>query len=654
MSSLQVLDNDNLSDSSDSDSDGDDLLTFEPPLSLSQMSSAHDGNAANRGGADNDCGDDGIGGNVGNSDGDNSDAEEDIDPAEIIERARKRVSLFDPPSCLTTPSDLYWHKVRGKKGKRKGTIKRGYIPYPCREAHPDEARGIIDARWDATCKVLVQYFAYSTCSMGEFSVISRNQLVPYCGEGKNEEDKQQVIGATGAGACPSWCPKLKEEYLASSRRKDDSPIDVQAHLLFLDLCLEESASKESAATEEVTRAWDENQNRAKVDGDGSIGDLLDSNSRTREEEDPESDGDDEEGSAPRRKKDVLRPGDLLEYYHHVYVAGDTRALRTGTVLSVDPRRDPVIVLDSGDHIPNDARVKRLKRMVRGKLQDCQQGFCQVTDFRLSKAALRGQEGLAAGLKKEMKRTGEIVKRNMDKLRDDLKKDEFAPFDMLNKIGKGSIVVPRKGDTPPLSSPRDKGDDLSTQVTVAFEAEAPRTRDLKRRRVESGCLPIAPKSRWDLKKSALAYTAPFSGAKSISMSFRLIPRLSRKIIIDMLEANGDDETSVGRCIELLPRGVFNKDDKEDRAIICHLYRNFYGEIELLRKNKRHDVVPVSDRERDIFVFCIASGRAGDLHKFMPYRANTFDCIHDEVVKMGLHENAEHAAHVKKTVGSLLLD
>jgi hypothetical protein len=54
----------------------------------------------------------------------------------------------------------------------------------------------------------------------------------------------------------------------------------------------------------------------------------------------------------------LRPGDVITYTLPIFTAGDARGRRVTTVLSTDPHRHPVLVLQNGDVLPPDTRPSR--------------------------------------------------------------------------------------------------------------------------------------------------------------------------------------------------------------------------------------------------------------------------------------------------------
>ena len=63
-----------------------------------------------------------------------------------------------------------------------------------------------------------------------------------------------------------------------------------------------------------------------------------------------------------RKNEPIRPGDCLLYYSPVFAAGDKRGKREATVISVDPKRNPILMLSNSEHLPENTQVCRVKIM----------------------------------------------------------------------------------------------------------------------------------------------------------------------------------------------------------------------------------------------------------------------------------------------------
>ena len=111
----------------------------------------------------------------------------------------------------------------------------------------------------------------------------------------------------------------------------------------------------------------------------------------------------------------------------------------------------------------------------------------------------------------------------------------------------------------------------------------------------------------------------------------------------------DEPSVGLIVRSLPGRIFDDNNENHRRIGRHLYRNFYGETDIL-ENKTGANLPLSRRERDIIVYCIAECMGAEFcQRFLPYRDHdTIDKLYNAVKMQGCHENKEHVDHVRRAV------
>ena len=126
----------------------------------------------------------------------------------------------------------------------------------------------------------------------------------------------------------------------------------------------------------------------------------------------------------------IRPGDVIEYYSPIYVAGDPRGLRRATVLSIDPKDSMPLVLSNGEGLPSTVKVKRVKVMSGDDLLDHPGIFRLICMFKLRKL---GSATAADGIAMETARFGSIMKKNVSKMRQKAEGDGFAPMDMLVNI-----------------------------------------------------------------------------------------------------------------------------------------------------------------------------------------------------------------------------
>ena len=170
--------------------------------------------------------------------------------------------------------------------------------------------------------------------------------------------------------------------------------------------------------------------------------------------------------------------------------------------------------------------------------------------------------------------------------------------------------------------------------------------------------LEPTSRDDLiKMSSLPWTAPFADADLPHLSSPLVEGLSLEIIFQMLEDNEiHDEPTTGTIIRSLP-GRFGSDNQSNRNTMRHLYRNFQGE-EKLFKNKSGRRLPLSKRERDIIVYCVAEKKGVEFcHRFLPYRENAngnIERLYDAIEKLEYSKNQHHLEHVRHTVRDYIVN
>ena len=73
-------------------------------------------------------------------------------------------------------------------------------------------------------------------------------------------------------------------------------------------------------------------------------------------------------SLKKETREPIRKGDVLQYYKE-RTKGRCKQKFISTVISVDPDRSPILVLDSGDRLSPDAKVKRVKIFIKNRLVD---------------------------------------------------------------------------------------------------------------------------------------------------------------------------------------------------------------------------------------------------------------------------------------------
>jgi hypothetical protein len=122
---------------------------------------------------------------------------------------------------------------------------------------------------------------------------------------------------------------------------------------------------------------------------------------------------DEEISAFRgcshKRKEPLRPGDVIMYYNPIFIAGKVEGLRKAHVLETDPDADFPLELDNGEYIPKDTTVKRIKEYRNGTLLEHPGISRPIENFRIMKRVLSAKDKTRLPtLRRHSERIGRIV------------------------------------------------------------------------------------------------------------------------------------------------------------------------------------------------------------------------------------------------------
>ena len=145
----------------------------------------------------------------------------------------------------------------------------------------------------------------------------------------------------------------------------------------------------------------------------------------------------------------IRPGDVIQYYNPIFVAGDPRGLRETSVLSVDPNNYFLLVLSNGEGLPSTCKVKRIKVIQHNRLVYNLGLFWSMDSFQLKK---RGSATAADGVYLQTGYFDDVMERHIT--------NAFAPGDMLiNKIH-GGEGVGATDDFPTNSKKRTLHDDYT--------------------------------------------------------------------------------------------------------------------------------------------------------------------------------------------------
>lgn len=302
--------------------------------------------------------------------------------------------------------------------------------------------------WDETTHALIQVLEYPlTYPFEDYTsdciVVKRSRLLPYYGNSSATNDKENEMRTTKAKGTSAatlskqanplaWSLKLWKIYVqqrqsdlarhtASTSTHNDSgvltPTDIQAGHYYLQRILEVAQAGGLDDTKES-----KNQDTT-ADSNNEKGDV------TKNEEVDVGDldvpyslnfSDDEDYAAPRvltlaslleRQREPLRPGDVIEYTHPIFVNGDKRGRRQATVLSTDPNRRPMIYLDNGDVLPDDILVARVQTYCQqtGQLLEHPGVFRSIEDFRMQVQQVATSDGKTIDAAEGIRRQAEHIK-----------------------------------------------------------------------------------------------------------------------------------------------------------------------------------------------------------------------------------------------------
>ena len=119
-----------------------------------------------------------------------------------------------------------------------------------------------------------------------------------------------------------------------------------------------------------------------------------------------------------KKNEPIRPGDMMQHWDPIFVSGDKRGLKEASVLSVNRKRYPMLILSTGDALPPNTNVKRLKVMRRNKLEDHPFGiFRHVTEFKSHTASIKKADEVGAVNKGKSDMLKNKLQKHLNKLHD---------------------------------------------------------------------------------------------------------------------------------------------------------------------------------------------------------------------------------------------
>ncbi|KAL7543744.1 hypothetical protein ACHAXR_013056 [Thalassiosira sp. AJA248-18] len=318
-------------------------------------------------------------------------------------------------------------------------------------------------------KKTIQYLTLRDIDKGMYKIVDGNTLIPFG-------------YPAGDGLSTTFNDDYLQRYM-QQERKITSANTLEETRLFLkrvfDHARETERKSRERASKDLQDYYDDSSSSGEDDGMDGTSCKVSEDKRvqfevlenTEEEEEEEEDDHNEMDdldvpytqaitfdpddleTEEEKSNEPIRPGDVIEYYSPIYVAGDARGLRQASVLSVRPNDETPLVLSNGEVLPNDIKVKRIKVMMGGEVLDHPGIYRPIYRFLLVR---RGSATAADAITMEASRFGRIMQKNISKLKEKAEADGFAPMDLLVNI-KGA-----KTDTLAKSSSRPKS---KTSVSV---------------------------------------------------------------------------------------------------------------------------------------------------------------------------------------------
>ena len=110
-----------------------------------------------------------------------------------------------------------------------------------------------------------------------------------------------------------------------------------------------------------------------------------------------------------------------------------------TVLSVDSNRKPILILSNDEYLDDETKVRRIKRLYRGKLVDFQGGgYKKIKEYRLNKSGVDGVNDMDLGTstRRRAKKFANIIQKHKQTFVEKVKETGLGDCsDMLQKVGK---------------------------------------------------------------------------------------------------------------------------------------------------------------------------------------------------------------------------
>jgi len=352
-------------------------------------------------------------------------------------RLETEVNRVEIPEDVRTVSQLQWYRLRllQTEERTRETLK------PCRVLSRGEAvkqirRMDIHKSGMTETKAVIQYLTFPNVDRGMYKCVDKSLLIPF---GYPSED----------GSSATFNDDYLRRYL-KQEGKTTKASSLEAMRLFIKRVFDHARDTEKRSREQADKDLNDYYDDTNSEDDGDDSFRKGSGSKQVQFEVAENTDDDDDADAAaddldvpytqaitfdpddfgpieERSNEPIRPGDVIQYYSPIFVAGDSRGLRQATVLAVDPTAEMQLTLSNGEYIPENVKVKRIKVILDGELVDHPGIYRPISRFKLVK---RGSATAADAIAMEASRFGRIMQTNMNKLKKKAEANGFAPMDLI--------------------------------------------------------------------------------------------------------------------------------------------------------------------------------------------------------------------------------
>lgn len=383
----------------------------------------------------------------------------------VLNLPASSVQLYFPCRVIQKPTSHNNRKEANNNGRNTKTKNKSYnIINSVDDDNSYDSGSSNDSDSDEDDQeVQIEYISYNVlrpvrkARNKRYKTISKKRLLPYHGqENEDDLDHNDIIAL-------EWCPNLYTKYQVQQNSIQDRKMCIKldiptVHEEIVTLAVLNEVLLEVKQRSGFTSNSYDSSYGIDMGGDIHDDDLEEPYTQALDFKPVECNSSDEEmeefyrdlqqkSSPPKahmRKSDKyvnntepIRPGDVIEYYHPLFIFGDKRGLRTATVISVDPKnRNSVLTLNNGESLPIDVKVRRIKTLFTEQktnqrtLIDHKGVFREIQEFKLVKLnPIKGYD-----IPTERDRVNHILQKNMKECQDKLKASGFAVTDMLNDFG----------------------------------------------------------------------------------------------------------------------------------------------------------------------------------------------------------------------------